>query len=615
MTDPRLRNYWRLNLLSTGSAVLIALLLMAGYHWYREREDLQKNLTMQARLLGANATAAIVFEDGRTANEIIGTVDASPTIMEAAIYRADGRLIARFQRSQATPALADQAPPLGHVFSSADLRLAVPVQLEGRTVGSIALLASLDDLYGQLGRLFGGMLLILTVSAALGTYVSRKMRLQMATTENEIERMALYDRVTGLANRHAFELGLSQTLQRHVRDGGGSALLFIDVDDFKKVNDLFGHQIGDEVLKAVGERLGKTLRAADIVARIGGDEFAAILTNTVAREDAAHVAENLVRLGAEPFETGNLPAHVGFSIGICMIPHNGASMEDALRNADLAMYQAKKIGKNTYQFFSENIGTKARRGLDIEAGLRLAMKNDELYVVYQPQRSVRSGRIEGLEALVRWRHPTRGMISPLEFIPVAEEAGLIEDLGRIVLDHVCRDIVDLRGSGHAVPPVAVNVSVRQIARGKIGEDIRAALQKHQLKPEVLKIEVTESVFLDHLDAHALTLDELAAAGIEIAIDDFGTGYSSFAYLRHLPVSILKIDMRFVRDLPGDTEALALVNGIIGMGHAIGLSVIAEGVESAVQAECLREAGCDLLQGYHIGLPMRKQEMMMLLELN
>ncbi|TRZ97113.1 MAG: EAL domain-containing protein [Rhodocyclaceae bacterium] len=615
MTDTRLRNYWRLNLLSTGSALLIALVLMLVYHWYRGREDLQANLTMQARLLGANATAAIVFDDSRAAAEIVSTVDVAPIILEVALYRLDGSLMARFQRAEAEARFPDRAPSPGHEFSSSDLSLVVPVQLAEKVVGSIALRASLEGLYDELGRISVSLLLIVAVSAALGIYVSRKMRLRMAATENEIERMALYDQVTGLANRHAFELGLSQTLQRHARDGGGSSLLFIDVDDFKKVNDLFGHQIGDAVLRAAGERLGKALRAADIVARIGGDEFAAILTNTVARDDAAHVAENLVRLGAEPFETGSLAAHVGFSIGICMIPRDGANLEDALRNADLAMYQAKKIGKNTYQFFSENIGTKVRRGLDIEAGLRLAMKNDELYVVYQPQRSVRSGRIEGIEALVRWRHPERGMISPLEFIPVAEAAGLIQNVGRIVLDHVCRDIVELRGSGHVVPPVAVNVSVRQIAQGQVGDDIRAALQKYRLKPEVLKIEVTESVFLDHLDAHARTLDELQAAGIEIAIDDFGTGYSSLAYLRHLPVSILKIDMRFIRDLPDDAEVLALVNGIIAMGHAIGLSVIAEGVESAVQAECLREAGCDLLQGYHIGLPVRKQEMMLLLELS
>ena len=221
MSDSRLRNYWRLNMLSTGSALLIALLLLLGYHGYREHEDLRKNLTMQANFLGANLTAAIVFEDARAATEIIGTANASPIILEAAVYRVDGSLMARFQRLDATPRLTDQAPAYDHVFSATELQLVMPVQLAEQTVGSIALRASLDDMYANLGRIFVSMFLIVAVSAALGTYISRTMRLRMAATESAIERMALYDHVTGLANRHAFELALSQTLQRHARDSGG----------------------------------------------------------------------------------------------------------------------------------------------------------------------------------------------------------------------------------------------------------------------------------------------------------------------------------------------------------------------------------------------------------
>ena len=612
MNGSRLHSYWRLSMLSTGTALLFALLLLLGYHGYSKREDLLQGLTMQARLLGANLTAAIVFEDGRTAGEIIGTAESSPIIIEAGIYRLDGSLMARFERPGSTPVLGNVAPPAGHAFSLTDLQLSLPVRLENRDVGLISLRASLDHLYIELLRVFGSMVLILIVSATLGNAVSRRMRLQMAAAESEIERMALYDRVTGLANRHAFELGLAQALQRHSREGGGSALLFIDVDGFKKVNDRFGHQTGDIVLKAIGERLGKTLRASDIVARIGGDEFAVILTNTQSVDAAALVAENLVRSAAEPFATGDAPAHIGFSIGICMIPDDGADVESALRNADLAMYHAKQAGKNTHRFFSEHLGAKTQRGLDIEAGLRRALAQRDLKVAYQAQRSTRSGRIEGIEALVRWHHPQHGPISPMEFIPVAEEAGLIRAIGDIVLQLVRADIAGMKAAGRAVPPVAINVSARQVAQQGLAADILGALARHGLTPQAIKIELTESVFIDQGDTHIGMLDDIAAQGIEIAIDDFGTGYSSLAYLRDLPISILKIDMRFIRDLPGNAEAMALVRGIIAMGHAIDLLVIAEGVESAIQAECLAQAGCDLLQGYHIGLPMDLPELMELL---
>lgn len=380
MTDTRLGNYWRLSLLSTGSALLIALLLLLGYHAHNLREGLQNNLTMQARLLGANLTAAIVFEDSRTAAEIIGTA----TALEAATYRANGSLMAHFQRPDTEARFGEGAAPDGHVFSFTDLQLALPVELEGRVVGSIALRASLNDLYGELGRLFGSMLLILTVSALLGTYVSRKMRLRMIAAENEIERLALFDRVTGLANRHALELGLSQTLQRHARSGGGSALLYIDVDGFKAVNDQFGHPVGDAVLKAIGERLGKALRGADIVARIGGDEFAVILTGTANPAHAICVAEKLVRIAAEPFATDGGPAHIGFSVGICMVPQDAADVERALQNADLAMYRAKQMGKNTYQMFSGDIENRVEQGLDIEGEPRPDSRYDGSRVANQP---------------------------------------------------------------------------------------------------------------------------------------------------------------------------------------------------------------------------------------
>ncbi len=613
MTENRLRDYWRMGLLSAGGAMLVAILLLIGWRWVADREQLREEIGVQANLLGANLTAALVFDDERTSDEIIGSLRKYPIIIEAAVYRADGGRIARYWRGDLPPRLAARAPPPGAAFSFDELLLAAPVELEGRQVGSLALRVSLRDLHQRLGRFFVGMLLIAALAAVIGNFASHRLRLRMAAAERELERMALYDSLTGLANRGALELGIDQELHRLARDGGNSALLLIDVDGFKKVNDRLGHAAGDAVLTGIGARLRQALRGADLVARPAGDEFAVLLTNIAVPEDAARVAEHLIGLTGEPFDAAGEAAHVGFTIGIAMLPHDGDTAEHALRHADIALHHAKRMRRKNYQFFSANMADAVQRRLDIEAKLRTAIARDELYVVYQPQYDRHGGRIAGLEALVRWRHPRDGIISPMEFIPIAEESELILQIGSQVVEQVCREVAELRKAGRCVPPVAVNVSARQVAHGGLAEEVLAALARHGLPPGALEIELTESVLVDRLDEQAGVFAELESRGIRIAIDDFGTGYSSLAYLQSLPLSKLKIDMRFVRDLPDGVQAQAIVKGIIGMGHALGLRIVAEGVESAGQADCLKTLGCDLLQGYYIGLPVRMQEIALFLE--
>ncbi len=612
MTETRLRNYSRLSLLSAGSALLATWVLLFGYFWHFERDETLDNLIVQTRLVSANITAALVFEDVRTATEIIATLEDAPDVLEATLYRRNGQALAHYQRRGTKSRLGQQAPALGHQFSLTELTVTLPVTLERQTVGAITTRITLRTFY-QLALWFAtGMFGITIVSVVIAHQTGRRLRLRMEASELEFERMALRDAVTGLSNRHAFELALGQTLSRHLRDGGSSALLYIDLDGFKLINDTHGHAIGDKLLATISQRLRDALRGADILARIGGDEFGIILTNTASPDDAARVAENLVRLAAQPVDANGTPVYVGFSIGIGMLPMDGDTVESALHNADTAMYHAKKIGKGRYQFFSANIDSSPLLRQRVETDLRVALRSGELYVVYQPQRFTRSGRIAGLEALVRWRHGERGIVSPSDFIPIAEETGLIGDIGRTVLDLVCRDIVELRGAGRVVPPVAINVSIHQLD-DRFVADTFATLDRYGLKPEAIEIELADGALAAQIDRYAEVLSQIAAAGIRLVLDDFNGDGSLLATAGMKPFSRIKIDMSLIRTLPENADALVRVHQIIGAGHASGLRLVAEGVESAIQAETLGSAGCDVLQGYHLGLPVRKQEIMLFLE--
>lgn len=612
MTQTRLRNYARLSLVSAGSAMLAAWILLFAYFWHFERQETLDNLTVQTRLIAANVTAALVFEDARTATEILATLEGAPELREAALYAAKGDALARYLRPGAHQVLGTTAPPHGHVFSLDELQVSLPIRLEQQVVGTITARISLRGFYELALWFASGMLVITLIAIATAHRAGRRLRERMEATEREFERQALTDPITGLANRQAFEQALDLTLRRHLRDGGSSALLFIDLDGFKQVNDTHGHRAGDALLAAIAGHLRDTLRGADIIARIGGDEFGVILTGTASPDDTARVAENLIREGTRPIEVQGATVRVGFSIGIAMLPVDGADVDAALRHADAAMYRAKKIGKGRYQFFSPTVDATPDRRLGIQNDLRAALRGGELYVVYQPQRFVRSGRPAGLEALVRWRHAERGIISPSDFIPIAEEAGLIGDVGRAVLEQVCCDIVELRSAGRVVPPVAVNLSPRQLEPG-LATEISTLLGRYGLKPNAIELELPAGPMLANLDAHAPVLAELTAAGLRLSLDDFAGDADAVALVARHPFARIKIDMGLVRELPDNAEVQARVCAVVDAGHGAGLRIVAEGIESAIQADALANTGCDLLQGYHLGLPVRKQELLFFLE--
>jgi diguanylate cyclase (GGDEF)-like protein len=593
-------------------ALVIAFVLLVGQRWIEERSTLLQEVELQATLVGANVSIALAAGDPQMGNDMLAAMAEAPHIQSTGLYRREGELFARYDREKPSP-LPEHTPELGHRFNDGNLRVTVPVAYSGvPDIGTLTVVATLGGIYNSMLYFITSLLGTAAVATVLGLIASRGLRERMKQAEHDLHLLALYDRVTGLSNRYAFELAIEQTVLRHQRDGGGSALLFIDVDGFKKINDRFGHASGDQVLQEIGRRITYTLRAADVVARLGGDEFGAILVNTSNPADAAHVAENLVLEAAKPFIMGEASAHIGFSIGIAMLPDDGDAASVLMHHADLAMYHAKSLGKSNYQFFSHTLDNAVRRRLDIEEGLRRAVRNNELSVVYQPQATAVGGEPQGLETLVRWTRPDGISIPPAEFIPVAEESGLISDIGDFVLQQVCADVNVLRQRGLQVPIVAINLSGRQFLRHSFAQDMMQTLSAAGLTPADIEIELTESVLMDRLDEYRQIMADLSACGVKIAIDDFGTGYSSLSYLSKLPVSKLKIDQSFVQELPHKANSLTIVTGIVSMAHALGLRVVAEGVETEAQANCLRANGCDLLQGFCIGHPMRLEQLAELL---
>lgn len=398
-------------------------------------------------------------------------------------------------------------------------------------------------------------------------------------------------------------------MTRIKRERSNGALLFVDVDEFKKVNDLCGHLAGDEVLLMIAERLKRVVRAADVVARVGGDEFAVILFGCDLPENAAKVADQMIAAIAEPFPTKPVPSHVGLSIGLAMIPNDSDDPVTLLSWADMAMYVAKALGKNRYQFFSEEINAKVHGSLKTEAALRRALKHPDggLWVAYQPQVSARSREIVGVEALIRWENEDGASVSPGEFIPIAEKTGLIFDLGAWVIRRICQDLAEMRRCGIDIPKVAVNVSPRELTRGPgIVNDICQTLAEFGEEADRFQFELTENALMDERGSEVL--DAFHQAGFSLAIDDFGSGYSSLGYLKRFQVSTLKIDRQFVRLLPEDAEDAAIVSAVIQMSGALGISVVAEGVETEAQATCLAEFGCDTLQGFLISRPISPGEL-------
>ena len=424
--------------------------------------------------------------------------------------------------------------------------------------------------------------------------------------EAELQHQATHDVLTGLANRVLLAEQLQTEINRSQRRNSVTAVVFLDMDNFKRVNDSLGHGIGDQLLQQVSVRLGRHIRPNDILARYGGDEFVIVASDLENADAITASLDKLNRAFEQPIRVARQDIFVSFSAGIAVYPDDGADAETLLRNADSAMYQSKGDGGRAFRFYAPAMNERQQRLLAMESELHRALERDEFVVYYQPQADLATGQVTGAEALIRWRHPQRGLVPPDEFVPLLEETGLINEVGLWVLRRACLDMKTYAQAHGVLPRVSVNLSARQFASGELVQQVSQVLEETGFAPERLELEITEQILISDLQASKAILGALHDMGVSVAIDDFGTGYCSLAYLKRLPLHVLKIDRTFVAGLPADHNDLAIVEAIILLAHKLDLQVVAEGVETLEQLATLRSLGCDTVQGYYLGKPVPLQ---------
>jgi diguanylate cyclase (GGDEF)-like protein/PAS domain S-box-containing protein len=424
-----------------------------------------------------------------------------------------------------------------------------------------------------------------------------------------IRHQAFYDSLTLLPNRFLSLDRLSQLLLEAKRNNEKAAVVFLDIDDFKKINDSLGHEIGDKLLVHASKRLQQFLQNQDTVGRLGGDEFIILLKGIGGHHNATLIAEDLLQVFRQPFNIDNRELVLTVSIGVAMYPNNGCTVSDLLRNADTAMYQAKSLGRNTYSFFTQEMNNVMQRRFEIEEQMHVAIERKEFTLFFQPQICLKSHKIVGAEALLRWHNPVLGNVTPDEFIPIAEQTGLIIPIGEFVLKQALTFLVEWQATDNCEYTMAVNLSPCQFRDNRLYEFISQTLSKYDLSPKLLELEITEGVLLHgKADIHN-TLIEISESGIHLSMDDFGTGYSSLSYLRQYPFDVLKIDRSFINGISSNQADLNLVKATIAMAHSLGLTVVAEGVETKEQLTLLEELNCDAVQGYYFSKPLPKNELL------
>jgi diguanylate cyclase (GGDEF)-like protein len=441
----------------------------------------------------------------------------------------------------------------------------------------------------------------------VGTYGVARDISERKRAEEIINFQLYHDLLTQLPNRALLRDRLGLAISQAKRNGNQLALMYLDMDRFKVINDSLGHVAGDQLLQTVANRLRNCLRDSDTLARVGGDEFNLLVPEVTGRVDAIRLVEKVLANLKAPIFIDGVEVFVSFSIGIALFPDNGETMDALIKHADIAMYHVKRRGKDGYEFFANEMKGSADQHLSLDTGLRRAIDEGQLQVYFQPQINLQSGKVSGMEALLRWKHPEVGNISPTEFIPVAEESGLINEIGLWVLDAGCAELSKWRKAGHDQVKLAVNVSSKQLAQADFEQQVFHVLTRHGVPGSALELEITENVLIQDMDQVVHKLRQLHAEGICIAVDDFGIGYSSLGYLQSLPLSTLKIDRSFVSGIRATSSRNSIVTAIIAMAKELGLDIIAEGVETEIQHQQLKRLGCPNAQGFLFSRPMPKEQ--------
>jgi len=646
----------------------VGVLLLAGsgnvlYQATMMRQSLREQVATQADLIGANASAALLFDDNRAAEEVLQIAATEPELLQAEILASNGSSVAHQYHDPITDNLFEwvlrkagvamdfsvkrpifhNREPQGMILLTWDLRpgyqglakqalidltilfaavsmaTLIGFGMQRRIIRPILHLSKLaeevavkqdygkraskfaNDEVGQLADHFNEMLARIQQRDTHLESLVKERTSELLEANERLSHQAYFDGLTGLPNRLLFQDRLQQALVQADRSKKKLAVCFMDLDEFKHINDIFGHETGDLVLQVVAGRIRDCLRGTDSVARIGGDEFMFLLTELETPESAALVANKIMESLEPPVSVDSQVFNIRASMGISLYPDDGRDPATLKKNADMAMYNAKSTGRDCFSFFTPQLDEQLARRLEIENDLKLALKGGQLAIYYQPQFD-RAKYLIGFEALIRWFHPEKGNILPEMFIPVAEESGLIAKVDEWALQEVCRQIINWRALGFVPPPVSVNLSMKLFHQADLPERIRHTLESSGVNPEWIHFEVTESALMENAEQTIAHLSKIRNLGFLLSIDDFGTGYSSLNYLKQFPVNSLKIDKSFVRDLSSDKNDAVIVLAIINLAHSLGLSVIAEGVETETQLKFLCGHGCDYIQGYLFGRP-------------
>ncbi|HZF81168.1 MAG TPA: EAL domain-containing protein [Rubrivivax sp.] len=590
LVDPKLRRLINVAALLTG--LLLTVAVPAAYLSARVAQERGKAITLTA-VYGSLVTAAIAQKPTLWQYEEHKLL----ALVEHNITRDDGRTSYAITDAQRQP-----------LASSAKVPPAAPTLVE-----ETALYDATDVVgYYRVERSLRPALRDTAVVAMLALVTALLCGLQLRAlplralrrSQERLLHMAKHDALTGLPNRSLLDDRLEQALLHAERYGRHVTVAFMDLDDFKSINDSLGHDVGDELLIQMSCRLTHTVRSTDTVVRLGGDEFVILMFDQPnVEESMAAALRRLMEAVSEPMDLGGHKVQLGCSIGVATYPMDGKDGSTLLKNADTAMYRAKEVGKSNFQFYTADLNAKLKERMALQDGLLQAMGRDEFYLEYQPQIDSASGRVIGVETLVRWNSPELGVVPPTKFIPLAEDSGIIVALGLWVLRTACLQQVAWHNDGLQAIKMSVNVSPRQFKEPSFAESVATVLKESGIQPELLELEITESLIMEDVPRAVAMMNRLRALGVQLSIDDFGTGYSSLSSLKNFPVSRLKIDRSFVNMLPGNSEDCVLAKAVIALGHQLNLKVVAEGVETQQQQDFLEASDCDEMQGYHFSRPV------------